>query len=205
MVFPNPQIYPHLHAIFVHVPKTAGTAIERALCETPERTVGGHTTAEGFRRKFPEEFATYFKFGFVRHPVARFLSAYRYLRSQPVHRAHNNAMIHECGTFRDWWGRIRRDPGSLNQMVHFLPAHRFLCASDGTPLVDRICRYEAITEEWEGICRHLGLPGRSLPLVNVSPMPGDPAAADPCLDEWISEVYARDFELGAYERSSLDQ
>ncbi len=89
MVYPNPQIYPHLKAIFVHVPKTGGTSIERTLRESPEQVVGGHTTALGYRKKFPDEFAEFFTFAVVRHPATRFLSAWRYLRAMPVNPALN--------------------------------------------------------------------------------------------------------------------
>lgn len=199
MIYPNPQIYPHIKAIFVHVPKTAGTEIERALCEKPGQKVGGHTTAEGFRRKFPQEFESFYKFGVVRHPVSRFVSAYRYLRNEPVHRAHNNAEIHKCANFDDWWKQIRQDPGRLNQMVHFQPAHRFLCDIDGTLLVDRICHYETIDQDWEQVSRKLGLTARSLPRINITPKHGLPDETDSRLIEWLVEIYARDFELGGYE------
>lgn len=78
MVYPNPQIYDHLRAIFVHVPKCAGTSIENALKESQDRVVGGHTTALGYLRAFPEKFRDYFKFAIVRHPADRLVSAFNY-------------------------------------------------------------------------------------------------------------------------------
>ena len=68
MLYPNPQIYHHLKTIFVHVPKAARTSIEKHLRKTDQDVVGGHTTALAYRRKYPEEFATYFKFTVVRDP-----------------------------------------------------------------------------------------------------------------------------------------
>ena len=68
MLYPKPQIYHDLKAIFVHVPKTAGTSIERQLAESSGIEIGGHTTAPAFRRAYPKEFASYFKFTVVREP-----------------------------------------------------------------------------------------------------------------------------------------
>jgi len=202
MVYPNPQIYPHLKALFVHVPKTAGTAIERALCEDPKRTVGGHTTALGYRRRFPDEFSSFFKFSVVRHPVSRFLSAWRYLRGMPINNALNNAEIHACGSFSVWMDSVHREPKKLDGIVHFLPASRFLCDEGGQVLVDRLFHYEAIDSDWTTICETLALPEHPLPRLNAS-------RADLAMEElsgwepeWISEVYSDDLRLGGYEAST---
>src|SRR5437588_5671820 len=74
MLYPNPQIYHRLKTIFVHVPKTAGTSIERHLQmqDCASGPIGGHTTASAFQRHFPDAFGEYFKFAVVREPVDRF-------------------------------------------------------------------------------------------------------------------------------------
>lgn len=59
--------------IFIHIPKTAGTSIGRALGFTTQchKTPAMKPNAEYWNKK-------YFKFAFVRHPFDRFLSAYFY-------------------------------------------------------------------------------------------------------------------------------
>jgi hypothetical protein len=201
MVYPNPQIYHHLRVIFVHVPKTAGTAIERALRESPLDPVGGHTTALGYRGRFPGEFATYFKFAVVRHPVSRFLSAWSYLRGTPVHPALNNAGIHACGSFEKWMRQVRDDPGLLDHIVHLLPQHRFVCGTSGELLVDRLYRFETLEEAWDDICERLGLPKAPLPRINPSRLkPG--IRLEESEREWIAEHYTGDFGLGGYGRTA---
>ena len=198
MVYPNPQIYHHLKAIFVHVPKTTGTAIERTLRESPEQNVGGHTTALGYRRQYPVEFATYFKFAVVRHPVSRFLSAYRYLRKERVHPALHNAEIHECGTFEEWWDRMREDPEQVKRIVHFLPQRRFVCDERGDVIRDRIYRYESIEADWDDLCLRLGLAPRRLPRINDSRGVSQSELKAEALASWIEGVYAEDFVMGGY-------
>ncbi len=200
MVYPNPQIYPHLKAIFVHVPKTGGTSIEQSLKESPARVVGGHTTALGYQWKFPAEFAEYFTFAVMRHPAARFLSAWRYLRAMPVLPALNNAGIHECSTFANWMEKLRGEAGLVEDIVHLHPQHRFVCDGHGGVLVDRLYRYEEIDTAWAEICVRLGLELQPLVRLNVSkalePTEGRITERQ---GEWIAEFYAEDFRLGGYD------
>jgi hypothetical protein len=198
MVYPNPQIYHHLGAIFVHVPKTGGTSIEMTLRESPEQVVGGHTTALGYRRKFPEEFRDYFTFAVVRHPLDRFLSAWRYLRARPLNENLKNVLIHECDTFPNWLTKVREDPALLERIVHLHPQHRFVCDEGGGVLVDRLYRYEALDEAWSDIAGRLGLGTRPLPRWNCSPTP-QVTEIPGFFAEWIAETYAQDFALGGYE------
>lgn len=198
MVYPNPQIYHQLGAIFVHVPKTGGTSIERALRESPEQVVGGHTTALGFRKAFPREFAEYFTFALVRHPLDRFLSAWRYLRGEPVHEALGNAEIHECATLDRWMEPVADDPRRLGRIVHFLPTRRFVCDDSDGVLVDRLYRYERFDTAWTDLADRLGAvlpPPRRL---NAAPRSVARPVVDDALANWIASHYAGDYELGGY-------
>ena len=92
----------HKHkCIFIHIPKAAGTSIERVfmddlgldmdnrhallLGKNTNKTMGprrvSHLTAQEMLDQHfisQELFDTYFKFAFVRHPVDRLYSIYRY-------------------------------------------------------------------------------------------------------------------------------
>jgi hypothetical protein len=64
-------------AIFVHVPKVAGTSVSHAVYG---RALG-HYPASFIESAFPKLFSTCFTFGFVRNPWARVLSAYKFAKA----------------------------------------------------------------------------------------------------------------------------
>lgn len=63
-------------AIFIHVPKAAGTSVKISLYGAEE---GGHRRIAEYFGYDPALARSFFKFGFVRNPWARLLSAYSYL------------------------------------------------------------------------------------------------------------------------------
>jgi len=64
--------------VFVHIPKNAGTSIEK--------TVGmretGHRPWSVYARRFPQEWQRYRSFAIIRDPVDRFISCYKYARME---------------------------------------------------------------------------------------------------------------------------
>lgn len=195
MLYPNPQIYHHLKAIFVHVPKTAGTSIERHLRRSVGEVVGGHTTALAFRNRYPDCFDSYYKFAVVRNPMSRFLSAYRYLRAHPVHPALHNQVIHNHRSMNEFIETVRGSPAVLDRIVHLLPQHIFVCDQRGVVLVDDLFRFENLGSAWPAICERLGLPHRSLAKLNVSQPLLETMDDEGRLRALVSEIYARDLEL----------
>ena len=63
-------------AIFIHLPKTAGTSISKALGLVTSR----HVPAEDYYVSNPNKFSRFFKFAFVRNPHVRLLSSHTFLR-----------------------------------------------------------------------------------------------------------------------------
>ena len=63
--------------IYLHVPKTAGVSVSRALYGRPLR----HFRAMDIRRICPGRFNGLLTFGVVRHPIDRLHSAYRFAKA----------------------------------------------------------------------------------------------------------------------------
>ncbi|NKB37202.1 MAG: hypothetical protein GKR93_08540 [Gammaproteobacteria bacterium] len=71
------RYFDETRSIFIHIPKTAGTSIAKALYGKDPR----HIPLDKFERKNPYKFQNYFKFTFVRNPLHRLASSYFYARS----------------------------------------------------------------------------------------------------------------------------
>lgn len=197
MLYPNPQIYHHLKTIFVHVPKTAGTSIEKHLRKTDKDVVGGHTTALAYRRKYPEEFATYYKFTVVRDPVDRFISGYSYLKQMALNAALNNQIVHDCQSMDQFAERAQASQGILSGIVHLMPQHQFVCDQKGEILVNSVFRFENLESAWREICARAGIPPDPLAKLNPSRRVAKEEATEGVLS-LVRTEYARDFEIFGY-------
>ena len=62
--------------LFVHVPKNAGTSIEKHC----KMRGTGHNSWKIYKEKFPVEWNNYLSFAVIRDPIDRFISCYRYAR-----------------------------------------------------------------------------------------------------------------------------
>jgi hypothetical protein len=193
MLYPNPQIFRHLRTIFVHVPKCAGSSIESTLAKMcGMEKPGGHTTAMAYRRAFPREFASYFKFTVVRDPLDRFLSAFHYLRKEPIHPAHNNQLAHDCETAEEFALALSTLPQPWG-MIHLRQQTDFVCDNAAVILVDAVYRFESIETEWLEICRRLNIPDAPLPVLNSSPRPD--VIPSPIVTDFVRTNYAKDYSV----------
>jgi Sulfotransferase family len=197
MLYPNPQIYHHIKTIFVHVPKAAGTSIEKRLRQSDKDVVGGHTTALAYRKKYPAEFAAYFKFAVVRDPLDRFISAYSYLKQMAVHSALNNQIVHDCESMDHFAEKIKASPGIIGNIVHLLPQHQFICDQKGEVIMDSVFRFEKLESAWREICSRAGIPAEPLAKLNPSPRAAREEVTQAVLFV-VRRAYARDFELFGY-------
>ena len=198
MLYPNPQIYHHIKTIFVHVPKAAGTSIERHLRLSDKDVVGGHTTAMAFRAKYPEVFDSYYKFSVVRHPVDRFVSAYSYLKEHPIHPALNNEVIHESGSLDRFVDMVRASPTILGNIVHLMPQSRFICDNEGKVLTDSVYRFENMEEAWKQICERIGITHAPLARLNPSHREALDQDSQDSLISLVTDYYKEDYARFSY-------
>lgn len=143
-------VYPPKKLIYVHIPKTAGGAIEELLL--PYKAQGRKTVIGQLRSKLPFQqnidrayipghataaelmgwmggqlWSEYVAFTVVRNPYDRVISEYEYVRQNPRHHRHKRALSTDFETYIQ--------DRKLSQMP-------FLTGRDGTLLVQKIFRFE---------------------------------------------------------------
>jgi hypothetical protein len=168
----------HDKCVFVHVPKCAGQSIEQFFLKRigldwerraplllrpndnpdlgPPRLA--HLKARDYVEKkwlTPLQFATYFKFTFVRNPWDRTVSFYRFL-----------GYDRRCSFSR--FVRFHL-PRLLERKEWFLcPQVDYLYDEHDKLLVDFVGRFEQLADDFRLVCGQLGIPAAPLPHVNDS-------------------------------------
>lgn len=169
---------------FVHVPKCAGTSMERM------GFVGGqsHMTARQLARLAP---ADYLGWGFVRNPYDRLVACY-HAAQQHVDAGRFFPM---SMSFADW---VRGLPESGRQFIHPRPMIDFLCSPDGSLAVDFLGRCEQLDRDWQVVCRRLGVPHQPLPHLNASAHRDWRDCYTDELASHVAALYAPDFDVFGY-------
>ena len=184
-------------AIFIHVPKCAGSALLDAWLGFQT----GHVTAGQYRQADPGFFDAAFVFTFVRDPVARFVSAYDHLQTGDLWAClpeMRRLLDREGGTVSEVAERLHPD-SELLTLPWFAPQHTFL-EIRGRLAVNRAFKSESFAADLDVIRAETSIRFRDLAPVNRR---GEPAAtpADRLGAAAVANlrrVYARDFTLFGY-------
>ena len=204
----------HFHkAVFVHVPKTGGQSIELAFMRdrglnwkgrTPflirpnrDPRIGPERLAHLFGREYLElghltqsDFDTYYKFAFVREPVERLKSSYRF----------NAPKLDKRLTLRGYleFGRARPEMQDLHR--HTASQCAFLLSEAGELLVDEVFRFEDFARGARRALARSGVASAPIPHKNAPNTPHDDEMmqVDGETLAWIAETYRDDFERFGY-------
>lgn len=168
--------------IFVHVPRTGGTSIEKIFdkplgdTQPPTKIISEVGMAK---------WRQYFKFAVVRHPLDRLVSTYMfreqlqvYSREQMVNNQ-TEAIIHPSMPFDEYvtkvyqhWQNINRDIPDLESQW-LLSGGAFADHPDllalypaGQPVVDYMIRFENFEEDLKGVLNIFGMSDREIPHLN---------------------------------------
>ncbi len=201
----------HKHKfIFIHIYKTAGTSISRALmpyCSNPLqifahrvlkrfqiRTLNPipypkHIRAQKLRQEMGQnQFNSYFSFSVVRNPWDWNVSLYKYMLDDQNHFQHERVK-----NFKNFDEYIReRCKGSHS------PQKDFTHSKNGEKLVDFIARFENLDEDFNEICSIIGVKA-SLPHVNRSKRAHYREFYSDDTRELVRESFKSDIELFEYE------
>ena len=186
----------HLKCGFVHVPRTGGASIREALSNYSFiNNKGGHlgrAYMEDSLRMSREKSNQYFWFAFVRNPWDRFVSAYEYLKRR------NDSSVGQrfarltkpFKTFKDFVvnidgalvqneiatiGRAEGDNYINNRLAvstfipHFSTQCMQLREGKNTKIkLDFIGRFENLQEDFNIVCKNVGIEPIALPRINYS-------------------------------------
>jgi chondroitin 4-sulfotransferase 11 len=146
--------------VFVHINKTGGSSIERALGISQD-----HSTAlEKYRQLGAKAWEQKFVFAVVRNPWDKVVSHYHYRVKTKQTGLDDNPI-----TFREWVLRcyLDRDPQYYDQPRMFMPQWHWLIDEKGKSLVDFVGRFENLNQDFATISDRLSL-GSSLGHVKPS-------------------------------------
>jgi hypothetical protein len=203
----------HSHqAIFLHIGKTAGTAIERVFLPAPrnsklanrdilagfDKELGiflAHASLKTVKQLAPEDlFEKYFKFSIVRNPYARLVSAFNYTCKLHIKR------------FGSFHGYIRSLPERVESEAaergaHITPQVRYT-HQNGKQAIDLIGRFEELDTAMIVLSKRLGMSAPiqlgPKPRRKVRPEHVSMASYDDELIAIMQKVYREDFDLLGY-------
>ena len=190
-----------LNCIFVHVPKAAGTSVNKALYG---RTLG-HYSAGEIQTKFPGLYERAFTFSLVRNPWDRVLSAYRFAcvgrtDSMGIHKS-NQYRIPEFGTFERFVCEWLPKQNVENLDFIFRPQWMFVCDRAGEVMVDHLGHLEAMDATAAVLTEKLG---QKITIRNENST-GNPkkgyrgAYLRPEMVDVVQSIYGHDIGLFGYE------
>ena len=184
-----------LHFAFVHIPKTGGTSVLRAIAGDSERadhSIEGLDEAEDFLRAC-----------FVRHPVARFISAFRYSSDLALRGGNYLSVRHPVRTLiveerlesvNNFVSRIESlGPDWLFKNLHFRPQAHWITRANP----HFIGRSETLEQDFLILCSQLGIEAPKLGKHRVSKQKLKEPLGE-AESNLVCEWYRDDFELLNY-------
>lgn len=187
--------------IFLAVPKTGTSSIERALAKYRSPLTAKfrkHATCQRLKRELPESlWQTYFKFAFVRNPYDVMQSWYFYRQrpalADPGHPRHHLYTGNQ--TFPEFIASFADNDWMLLQLAWVAPP-----ALGDEIQLDFVGRFENLEEDFRFVCDRVGIPPLKLPTVRAS---DNDASASSLWDRAsrarVNAYFRRDFELFGYE------
>lgn len=139
-----------------------------------------------------EEYERYFKFTFVRHPLARALSWYKNALRDPIHQ--KNYGIDPTLSF-DAFIRKFAGKGFLRPQTYWLKDY------SGNIPMDFIGKFEHLSEDYKKVCAKLGIDAPDLPHKIEAQKTSDNNPVEDRTIAFINDFYAEDMDEFGYSMS----
>lgn len=162
--------FDYYKCIFIHIPKTAGLSVSKALFGN---FAGTHLNIDHYLTSFGRHTVmNYFKFTFVRNPWDRLYSAFSFIKSGGLNeddKAFEQQYLSDCHDFNtfimEWM-----DEENMLMYWHFMPQYHFITSIQDRSriLVDFIGRYENLEADFAQVCSKLHVKKPVLNPINVT-------------------------------------
>lgn len=180
--------------IFIHVPKNAGTSIEKQL----DMTDTGHKSWDYYAARYPSEWVKYRSFAVIRNPFDRLLSNYEYAKLEKsywhsvdgnaVYGKHPDYDVCHNNSFADIINILGRSPDSLHH-PGWKPQYIWFCEGKNIK-VTNVIKYENLQEE----LKQLSIVN-NLEEINVSKKKGYSEYYTDKLYDKVRYIYQTDFDM----------
>lgn len=191
---------------FFKMPKTGGSSVDLALDNRCVILPHGPDDKTDVVRKYRESHRHAFVFCFLRNPFDRLLSAYSYHvgDSRYKHAVDFEDRKKYIEPYRDFRDFVVHGVGSglVVEQRHVKPQHSWI-TDDGKLLVDWMGHTEALQEDFDEVCRLIGIDTRRLGVENQSNHQDYRCVYDEEMADIVARTFAMDFELGGYSTSLL--
>ena len=176
--------------IFIHINKTGGTSIAKAL----NLLLRHNTALEKIAEVGEQKWHNLYTFAFVRNPWDKVVSHFHY-------RIQTNQTGLEVNPieFKDWvqltYGQ--QDPKYYDNPKMFMPQSDWITDHDGSVLVDFVGRFENLNEDFNTICKQIGR-NVSLPHVKSSKRGNYREYYDDLTIKIVEEWFSKDIDKFGY-------
>ncbi|MBD3226349.1 MAG: hypothetical protein GF313_16590, partial [Caldithrix sp.] len=171
--YPNGRIVHDYKCIFIHIPKTAGNSVTRALAALPQKQsnlspkIGKHAKAYEVKYLLGEAiWNEYFTFAFVRNPWDLMVSSYHW-------------WLQKAGRLSTRYQRHARRIQKMDGFNAFIQSHygqKMInerhgdifdwISEDGNIIVDFVGKVETLQQDWKKICRQIGVEAADIGHIN---------------------------------------
>lgn len=192
------------NALFVHVPKAAGSSVKMSLGETEETKPLPHCPALALQRIDPDFYQGAFVFAFIRNPWDKLVSAYHFIRDKdtPYNQRIRQSDLDDTPDFNAFLSKLRSPLFSARMMtrMHFMPQHFFLSDTHNNLIVDYVGRMETIADDFAHISDRIAL---SVPLLRMNTRASQRRDFRSYYDmtwkvETVNRMYRMDIEMFGY-------
>lgn len=160
-LFPIVSKAPKQKYIFIHINKTGGTSINKALGLKGRRHF---TVSEIIQKIGKNKVSSCFVFVVVRNPWAKVVSHYNYRI-----KTNQTSMRDNSISFTKWVQQTygpKKNRFYYNNPKMFLPQSEWIKDENGNILIDKIIRFENLNDDFLEMTKFLGFKNISLPKIN---------------------------------------
>jgi hypothetical protein len=192
--------------IFVHIPKTGGTSIEKLFnnsfygWDKKHCLWKQHCSIHQMQSVYGIDIDNYYKFSIVRNPWDRAVSDYKWWTraSSPFFDFLKNTTFEDYLLIRNGYEKINHLNDSAGRADHFYAQYSFI-EIDGANCMNRIIRFENLQKDFNIVCDEISLRKQQLPHTNKTKHKHYTEYYDDKTREIAAERYAKDIEYFGYK------